>query len=112
MNDMNENNYVYPPIQPPSCNCKDDNGCMKTEYQYADVSIPVKISPDVKVGKIISECCGKPAVSYSENCCESKCELTLTQKIRIKIPIEYNVNVSSGCTSIKCSCPEKPPIVT
>ena len=96
---------LFAPQLPKDCDCCDDGyDCMKTEYQYADVSIPIKISPDIKVGKITSECTGKASICYCENCCENSCEFTVTQKIKIKIPIEYNVNVDHGDSIIKCSC--------
>ena len=76
---------LFAPQLPKDCDCCDDGyDCMKTEYQYADVSIPIKISPDIKVGKITSECTGKASICYCENCCDNSCEFTVTHKIKIK----------------------------
>ena len=79
--------------------------CVKTAYQYADVNIPVQLSPNVTVGDIEIECCDEPIVNCCENRCQSSCDVTVVQKIRIKIPIHCEIDACAGKSFINCdSC--------
>ena len=99
---MNSNNYSEQP-----CKC---SSCSATGYQYADISIPIEICPDISIGQIETECCGAPTIVCCEyNCCY--CEVILNQKICIKIPVKYNVTAIAGESCICCDCnpPPYPP---
>ena len=85
------------------CKCQQDD-CCKIGYQYADISIPVEIKPKAIVGKIETECCGEPTVVCSENICENSCEVIVTQRVSIKIPICYKVLTCVGESKINCDC--------
>lgn len=87
------------PIDPDCC-----DGCTKIGYQYADVSVPVELKPNVKIGKIETECCGEPLVCCTENPAGKGFEALITQKICIKIPIKYNVCADIGETQVNCDC--------
>lgn len=80
--------------------CKD--GCKKTGYQYADISVPIDLKPNATIGEIKSECCGEPSVYCKENHKGNSCEITITQKILIKIPVDFNVIACVGEEEISC----------
>ncbi|MGN1194129.1 MAG: hypothetical protein ACI4SB_01450 [Acutalibacteraceae bacterium] len=85
------------------CDCAQD-GCVKTGYHYADISVPIELKPNTTLGEVVVECCGEPAV----DCCEDKnadcCEVTVTQKVSIKIPLYYQVVACMGESTINCDC--------
>lgn len=76
--------------------------CKKIGYQYADISVPIELKPNATIGCIESECCGEPSVYCKENYTGNSCEITVTQKILIKIPVEFNVIACVGEEQISC----------
>lgn len=85
--------------------CKDQHGCTKVTYQYAEVNVPIKVSPYAKVGKIETKCCGMPVLTEKNDfdCgCKGGCELEICQTICVKIPIEYRALTSVGEHKVKC----------
>ena len=86
--------------------CK-KNECSKLVYQYADISLPMELKPDVKVGKIEMECCGEPDITCKKTDPKDKCEFVITQKICLKIPVCYKVETCVGKKSVCCNC-DKP----
>ena len=81
--------------------------CVKTGYQYANVSVPIELKPSTKIGDIVVECCSEPVVDCCENKCENKCEITVTQKVCIKIPIHYQIDACVGESVINCDYENK-----
>ncbi|MBP3702247.1 MAG: hypothetical protein J6I65_00530 [Lachnospiraceae bacterium] len=103
MSDYEEyNNSLDEAVKP--CDCQSSKGCMKTGYQYADINIPIDLKPNTTIGEIESECCGEPAVHCKENTIGNTCEITITQKVRIKIPVTFNVIACVGDEQINCFC--------
>lgn len=74
-----------------------------TGYQYADVGIPVQLNPNITIGNIEIEYCDEPVVSCCENSCRQNCNVTVTQRIRIKIPVSYEIDACAGEGFITCS---------
>lgn len=72
-------------------------------YQYADLCIPVEIKPEAVIGEIRAECCGRPNITCREKPYCKTCEITIEQKIRIKIPIKYTASAKVGDVEIECS---------
>lgn len=91
-----------------SCGCQNNQlNCTKITTQCADVSLPIKIKPYAVVGNIETECFGKPIVSLRSfqgmSCCNGgECEITITQSICIKIPVEYGAITDVGSTTVHC----------
>ncbi|MGN1201949.1 MAG: hypothetical protein ACI4RF_01530 [Eubacterium sp.] len=83
------------------CGCEKD-GCLKTSYHYADISVPIELKPKATLGKTVVECCGEPTVECSKKQCGNTCEVIVKQNISIRMPIYYEVDVSMGETSIDC----------
>ena len=76
-------------------------GCVGFGTQYADVALPVKLSPIAKTGKIITECCGEPSVTLNPCSCGG-CAILIRQTIRMTIPVEYGACAESGEPAVNC----------
>ena len=88
---------------PATCGCLED-ACVKTGYHYADISVPIELKPSATLGAVVVECCGEPAVTCRDDDCGNTCEVTITQKVSIQIPIHYQVAACMGESSIDCDC--------
>lgn len=81
--------------------CHDyDDYCSTNINQAVEVNLPVTLKPDISVGRIKVRCCEKPIITYRQarnNGCE--CEITVTQTLSYKIPIEYSFDSSLGCVT-------------
>lgn len=75
---------------------------MKTVYHYADISVPLELKPHTTLCDMTVECCGEPTVDCRESKSGNACEITLTQKVNIKIPIRYQITACMGETVINC----------
>ena len=80
--------------------------CTKTAFQNAEISVPVEIVPEAKIGNVETECCGEPTVICRDGHCGDKCEVTIIQKLCIKIPVTYKVKVCSNEEKICCEMEE------
>ncbi|MEG1633942.1 MAG: hypothetical protein RR314_07825 [Oscillospiraceae bacterium] len=79
--------------------------CTSVTSQYADVSVPLKLKPYALVGKMTTECCGEPMFALRP--CQGAggscgCEITITQTVCIRIPIEYGAEADVGDTTTAC----------
>ncbi|MEG0036222.1 MAG: hypothetical protein RR147_03815 [Oscillospiraceae bacterium] len=86
------------------CGCERENlTCTSTTSQYADVSVSLKLKPYAIVGKMSTECCGEPVIALrpcgSGSC---QCEITITQTVCVRIPIEYGTEADIGETKTNC----------
>ena len=69
------------------CDCK--NGCDKNCEVYAEVSVPVELMPEARVGDIDVTCCGDPTVETE--CGGAAYKIVITQQLLVKIPISFTV---------------------
>lgn len=76
--------------------------CDNDAVQFVDISVPVEICPDVKLGRIETECCGDPFVQCECEPCGSNLSIVVTQSVKIRIPVEFNVKTIEGNGFIKC----------
>ncbi|MEE1279231.1 MAG: hypothetical protein UHH95_00180 [Oscillospiraceae bacterium] len=76
--------------------------CDNDAVQFVDISVPVEICPDVKLGRIETECCGDPFVQCECEPCGSNLSIIVTQSVKIRIPVEFNVKTIEGNGFIKC----------
>lgn len=84
---------------------KEHHACTKVTYQYAEVSVPVKVKPFARVGRIETQCCGNPVITdhrKGECDCDGVCELEIAQTICVKIPIEYCAMTDIGENKVRC----------
>ena len=82
--------------------CDDRDGCGTVNYQYANISIPIAVTPKTRVGEITIECCDEPSIECIG--CEHRhgLDLVVTQKVCIKIPVRYQIEACAGEESISC----------
>ena len=82
--------------------------CPAIGSQEATVCLPVTISPYAATGPSKVECCGQPEVHPCCDYCHGKingtCEFTISQKIRVDIPVEFGATVNIGGTYVECEC--------
>ena len=103
-------NYPYENGYCPEVDCKFDDdkahhdhdcGCFAS--QLADISIPLEICPDAKLGRIETECCGEPYIQCEHEPCGSNLNIIVTQSVKIKIPVKFAIKTIEGNGFIKCS---------
>ena len=86
--------------------CCDD--CKSIIEKFLTICLPVKTTPNVKVGKIKTECCGNPIISAKkhEKCCGEKndgcCKFTIIQKMKIEIPIDFDAKTEIDDLFVDC----------
>lgn len=103
LNNSPDSQYLQKPV---SERCETPAACTTVGLQYADISVPVELKPNAIIGKIKTECCGKPLICCKENSISNTCEITITQKVCIKIPISYSAAAIIGDVDIHC-CNDK-----
>ena len=83
----------------------ESGGCPAEVVRYADVSLPIAVQPYAALGEVETACCGTPTVVVSNpfpcsgNC---GCDLVVTQRLRIRIPIEFGATVEAESASAIC----------
>ena len=98
---MDKNYYEQDYDKKHDCECTKDD-CIKVGYHYANISVPIELTPNTTLGDVVVECCGDPTVECCESKGDKKCNVTITQKVSIKIPVCYQVTACMGET--KCDC--------
>ncbi len=88
-----------PPPHPDDC-CFEER--RRDITQYADISLPVDIDPSAAVGRIETEWLGEPIVVCRKEHCGNTCKITITQKVRVTIPITYCVVTCVGDPDVDC----------
>lgn len=82
--------------------------CPAVGVQTANVCLPVKVSPFSVTGPARVHCCGEPLVLPHNDHCHGKpngtCEFTISQKIKVEIPVEFGATVHVGDTFVDCGC--------
>lgn len=93
--------------RPPEPDCRGRDDCQKTGYEYTDVSLPIELIPNTCVGPVETCCVGEPCVQCESVAGGSRVRLTVSQRVKIRIPIDIGVTavVGSGCISCSnCGC--------
>lgn len=80
--------------------------CSAFAFQEASVCVPVEVIPYAKSGDVKVFCKGEPIIDSGCIECpgsiDSKCHFTITQKICVKVPVEFGANTLVGNPHIKC----------
>ncbi len=78
--------------------------CPVTASHETTACVPVTICPFADAGPIDAECCGSPVIrSGDESCCgvpNGRYEFTVSQKMRINIPIAFGADIMVGETYV------------
>ena len=84
----------------------DHEVCPALGFQDVEVCVPVEIKPFARIGKICTECVGKPIIDRSGKHCEGKpkevCKFTISQKIRVEVPVIFGAKTEVGEAEIEC----------
>ena len=96
---MSKQYEIYPE---PKC-IGNDNECKKTAVHCLDVSVPIDLAPEAKIGKIEMECCGEPELVCRECGDKKVCSFLLVQKLCVKMPVKYSFESAVGPEKIQ-SC--------
>lgn len=85
-------------------------GCSAVGYQDVNVCIPVTIKPFGEAGNAKTRCLGKAIVSSDCDDCPGKpgdvCRFTISQKLRVEVPVVFGARAEIGEASIDCGCAE------
>ena len=79
--------------------------CPTVSTHYTTVGVPVSIVPFANPGTISIQCCGAPEISVGTapageiNGC---CDFTISQTMRIEIPMVFGASVLMGETHVEC----------
>ena len=90
---------------------KDEVGCSAVGYQDVDVGIPITIKAFGEVGNAKTQCLGKSILSSGSDVCLGKpgkvCKFTISQKLRVEVPVIFGARAEAGEAIIECGCTEK-----
>ena len=80
--------------------------CPALGFQDVVVGVPVEIKPFAKIGKVKTECVGKPIIKRGSTMCEGKsketCKFTISQKVRVEVPVLFGAKTEIGEARIDC----------
>ena len=79
-----------------------EDGCSTVNYQYANISVPINVTPKVKTGEITLECCEEPVIECCTNECKNGLDIVIIQKVCIKIPVKYQLEACVEEEHISC----------
>ncbi len=87
--------------------CKSENEvCPALGFQDVKVGVPVEIRPFAKVGRVKTDCIGKPVIERDGKPCEGRpkevCKFTISQKIRVEVPVIFGAKTEVGEAVIDC----------
>lgn len=90
---------------------KDEIGCSTVGYQDVDVCIPITIKAFGEVGNAKTQCLGKSVISSGSDACSGKpgevCKFTISQRLRVEVPVIFGARAEAGEAIIDCGCTEK-----
>lgn len=90
---------------------KDEIGCSTVGYQDVDVCIPITIKAFGEAGNAKTQCLGKSVISSGSDACWGKpggaCKFTISQKLRVEVPVIFGARAEAGEAIIDCGCGEK-----
>lgn len=85
-------------------------GCSAIGYQDVNVCIPVTIKPFGEVGNAKTKCMGRPVVLAGcddcPGCPDKVCKFTISQKLRVEVPVVFGARAEAGEASVDCGCAE------
>lgn len=87
----------------------EEKGCEVVGTQTVDLCVPVTVKPSAVVGITKVRCCGAAVITPGTNICpgvpSADCSFTISQKLCIEVPVEFNAEVTSGETHVGCGTP-------
>lgn len=103
--------YEHEPILPyiPEKDDGPGTNCRKNVEQCVDVSAKLNVSPTTNVGAAMAACQGEPRVACVTNEGGGSVTLTVTQKVRVTVPICFGVTVEPEEPRVACAGREGAP---
>ena len=84
--------------------------CPVLGHQDVLIGVPVEIKPFAEVGRVKTECIGKPIIHKGTSECEGRpketCKFTISQKLRIEVPVAFGAKTEIGQAKVNCRCHE------
>lgn len=85
---------------------EEKNGCSAVGYQDISVSVPITIKAFGEAGNAKTQCLGQATIT--SGCRESsgkhdrECKFTVSQKLRVEVPVIFGARAEVGETTIDC----------
>ncbi|HHZ06668.1 MAG TPA: hypothetical protein GX401_07805 [Clostridiales bacterium] len=86
----------------PSCKPTNPCDCPKEVSQVIDMTTPIELKPTVTVGSIEIKCCDDPVVECKIDKYSKSIKLTVTQKLKVQIPIAYKITATTEDFTASC----------
>lgn len=85
-----------------------DPGCPAVGIQNVNICVPITVKPFGEAGNATVQCLGCPIVMPGCDHCPGKpgdvCKFTISQKLRIEVPVVFGARAQAGEASIECGC--------
>ncbi len=85
-------------------------GCSAIGYQDVNVCIPITIKTFGEAGNAKTQCLGKAVVVSGCDYCPGKtndvCKFTISQRLRVEVPVIFGARAEAGKASVDCGCVE------
>lgn len=75
--------------------------CVKAIEQRAEISTPVSVKVQARMGDVEMCCDGDPSLVVTD-CCEG-CRLLVIQRLNMRIPLHYYASVQTEQSTITCA---------
>lgn len=101
----NMSNEYKDEIYKPQC----EHTCPAKGFQDVLICVPVEVKPFAEVGKVKTECLGHPIIISCDKCEGRKhgiCKFTISQKIRVEVPVIFGAKTEVGEAHIDCEHPK------
>ncbi len=85
--------------------------CPVMGTQEVLIGVPVEVKPFAEVGRVKTKCIGGPIIKRGSLSCEGKpretCKFTISQKMRIEVPVAFGAKTQVGQARVDCNCSEE-----
>ncbi len=98
--------YEHEPIMPYAAEdaaARQVTGCDRNGVQCVDISAPVTLTPLADIGTVVAACQGNPTITCTTDPAGTACEVVLTQRVCVSIPVRYSVDLTPGEPTIACA---------
>jgi hypothetical protein len=93
-----------------NCDSMHEIGCSAIGQQEVNVSIPITIKPFGEAGNAKTQCLGKPVITSGISEFQGKpggvCKFTISQKLRVEVPVIFGARAEVGDAAVGCGCAE------
>lgn len=101
---------VFEEMEKKVCEDRERAGCSTVGYQEVNVSVPVTIKPFGEAGNATTKCLGRAVIVSGSDHCPGEtggvCKFTISQKLRVEVPVVFGARAEVGEASVDCGCTE------